>query len=612
MPCIPDAYTDSTPAAVEFNGRLYVAYKDNDRGLIQLAWTDTPDDESSWEILDLTFSFPGDGPEVIRTSCGPALSVHADQLWLSFKGHDNPNIWLIAMDRDGTWSGHGALEGLTSNPPAMNYNMVVFRGDRADNHIRYTRFMVVPPPEEEIPSTRSNTGPAIARWTEERGEAEIVAYTSRSDVMVTHYRFSPGIGWAWTSPMPIQEVRSDSKPGLAMHRDWMFLAYKQLHRPEIGLSIYAGNYWIDMGTLPGYLTSEGPALVNYHQRLAADYRQRLYVVYREANTGEVWYGPVPVPDTIPEALTVMTLNVRIHPLDPWRRGEGDEHPNHWQERLPRIITMLQCYIERQGLHIIGMQEVRPRQYDDLRELLPEYESIYETRGGFMQGREGVALFYRSDRVELLDWGERVMSYWERKRRSGCPWMISWGNWPNRNIIWGHFRDRSHLDRSFYVFNTHFGGDECHKESEALIMAELIAGRDHAADPVIAMGDFNTGQQADGMFEVPFTTLRREAGLENAYRTIHPFYVGQQFASGNRHYGNKRCGRMIDLVLVSPSFRVFNADIDRTMFTEAGSPAIVPCNECHLETGYCEDLGGAYAYMYSDHWAVWAGLGWPTD
>lgn len=606
---IPDAYTDQAPSAAVFGGRLYVAFKDRDSDRIRLASTATPDIPASWEIIDLTFGFPEPGPAEIRTLRAPALSAYALRLWLAFKGHDDPNIWVVAMDAHGEWSGYGYLsDAQTSQDPAMAGNLVVHRG-QVSNRVRYTFHStgLALQVDREIPYTRCNSAPAVAYWPPGTSHP-IVAYIHINEIMVTKGGIAPRIsGYDWTAPVGTEPSavlgsRASERPALAMHRDLMYVAYKEDRGRRIWFGTYNLRSWILHGVIPGCITARGPALVSFYQTL--------YVVFQRATTGEVDYGPVPTP-SIPEPLTVMTLNARVN-------SRSDRFPNRWRDRLPRIVTMLQRYEDGQGPHIVGMQEVKWRQYRHLRDSLHalDYNSVWEPRGGplFWTRSEGMALFYRPDRVDLLEWGEFTITHRGRRERGGCPERWVWGgDHSNRNIIWGRFRDLI-ADRTFYVFNSHFGGyDFCERGGNALFMADNINHRPHTTDPVIAMGDFNIGEDigedGDLVIDEEFQDLLNNTGLVTSYRRIHSFHETQQFGTGNAHFSNLRTSKKIDFVLVSaPPFQVYDADIDRTMFTESGDP--VNCYRIdHM--GRCEDTDhiARYLRMYSDHWAVWASLVW---
>jgi hypothetical protein len=96
---------------------------------------------------------------------------------------------------------------------------------------------------------------------------------------------------------------------------------------------------------------------------------------------------------------------------------------------------------------------------------------------------------------------------------------------------------------------------------------------------------------------------------NCYRQIQNRLENDEFGTGNAGYANLRRGEMIDFILASgPPFQVCDADIDRTMFTEDGEP--VNCQRID-GSGRCQGTGHQAngLRMYSDHWAVWAGLTW---
>ena len=619
MPCIPDAFTDCTPTAADFHGRLYVAFKRRRSNEIRVVSTDNPEGAlDRWEYEVLPSPLRGDGPGEIRSSVEPALAVAHNKLWITFKDPDSPALWTCAMEDHGTWIGDAKpVNAQSSSAPAAEHSMVVHRGIGNDSQIRYTYHSVEPLPEdEEIPGAMSDTSPAVAFWSPDaRIARRIVAFKDRSEIKVTMTA-----GWGWTTPEPVAGADTDRRPALEMHRDRMYLAYKRRDSTRVWLGTYNDLSWILHGVLAGISTSSGPALASHNN-------QTLYVVYRQEGTDEVCYGPIPPPSL--DALTIMTLNVRIHPKDPWVLGIGDTSPHHWRQRVNRIVSMLQRYEAGQGPHILGMQELRLNQYRDLQELLPWYEDAgLVLRGGWYQPLEGVSIFYRPDRLEVLDSGVSRVTERERKGAGGCPRRHRHNDlYPTERyrcpaqlkITWSRFRDL-HTDRTFYVYNVHFPGNTCQKLGAARIMRDLVSARAHASDPVVALGDFNIGYAADDLeenwqhHEVLDEAYRElegmSGGLVNAYMTIRDPHRYPYFCSGNRNYGNRRRGRFIDHVLVSPSFQIYDADIDRTMFNQAGDAATVPCRAVD-DDGYCLNVGdfADYSAMYSDHWAVWASLVW---
>jgi endonuclease/exonuclease/phosphatase family metal-dependent hydrolase len=293
-----------------------------------------------------------------------------------------------------------------------------------------------------------------------------------------------------------------------------------------------------------------------------------------------------------QALFVMSLNIRI---------QGDPNPNNWENRFPRIVKMLWTYEAGQGPHIIGMQELELEPLFNLNDRLSNYRFFGKDRGD----GEAVAIFYRPNRLELIEHGDFFLGISERRSRGNCDGRDKDHN--NRVVVWGRFRDKQ-SQKTFYVYNTHFSHkNSCERRGSALIMADNIAKRAHLNDPVIAMGDFNDGQEPDGRLNTSFEMLLDNTGLVNSYRVIHKFHENEEFSTSNTGFKNVRKGRMIDFVLVSPSFQVYNANIDRTMFTSSGGP--VCCYRINSQ-GNCTSTGDKSSglLMYSDHWALWAVVG----
>jgi endonuclease/exonuclease/phosphatase family metal-dependent hydrolase len=169
-------------------------------------------------------------------------------------------------------------------------------------------------------------------------------------------------------------------------------------------------------------------------------------------------------------LRVMTYNVRF---------ATDTPPNAWPDRLP----MMKQLIRRQSPDVLGVQEPVWRQIRDLDGALPEYDwvgmgCLGGTRSGF------TAIFYRKDRLELLDFGY----FW----LSDTPDVIgssTWGNEDVRMVTWSKLRDRRD-GRVFYQVNTHFDN---YSENARVKSARLVLGRVRAFEagiPVLLTGDFN--------------------------------------------------------------------------------------------------------------------------
>ncbi|MFC1537974.1 endonuclease/exonuclease/phosphatase family protein [Candidatus Latescibacterota bacterium] len=171
------------------------------------------------------------------------------------------------------------------------------------------------------------------------------------------------------------------------------------------------------------------------------------------------------------SLRVMTFNIRYN-----TPNDGE---NAWPNRKDMAAGMILFH----NADIVGIQEALREQVDDLAEHLPGYGWIGIGRDDGVNAGEFMAVFYRRDRLELLD----ESTFWlsETPEKPG----IGWDAVCNRVVTWGRFRDFK-TGKIFYHFNTHFDhrGEIARRESSKQLLANVseIAG----PQPLVVTGDFN--------------------------------------------------------------------------------------------------------------------------
>lgn len=175
------------------------------------------------------------------------------------------------------------------------------------------------------------------------------------------------------------------------------------------------------------------------------------------------------------ALKVISYNVR-YTGEPATDGE-----NHWDYRRHASINMVRE--ERPAL--IGTQEVLAGQLEFLRENLPEYEAVGVGRDDGISAGEHMAIFYRKEAVEMIDWGTFWLSETPEKPTMG------WDAACHRTCTWARLRDKA-SGKKFALMNTHLDhiGKVAREQSIRLLMqrmAELVG----ADTPVVMTGDFNS-------------------------------------------------------------------------------------------------------------------------
>lgn len=244
-------------------------------------------------------------------------------------------------------------------------------------------------------------------------------------------------------------------------------------------------------------------------------------------------GPVEPPD-----LHVMTFNIR-RAMDGSLRRRRDR----WSVRAPAVAGLLRS----EHPTVVGLQEVRPRAVDVVRESLgPTHRLLGRGRRRDGTG-EGNPLAYDDARLELHEWGQQALS-----DRPDAPGSRTWGNLLPRTLVWAEFSDRSTAAR-FLVVNTHL--DHLSPRSRRRSAEAVVALVQRRSLPAVVMGDLNAGADAASVRALLAPGRlgdawdRAESRLTPAWGTF-PGYRAP-----------RRGGLRIDRLLVSPGVQVRTAAIN---------------------------------------------------
>ena len=179
------------------------------------------------------------------------------------------------------------------------------------------------------------------------------------------------------------------------------------------------------------------------------------------------------------SLRIMTFNVR-YPA----KGDG---VNVWEARRDLLVETVRAHHP----DLMGTQELFQLQGDYIVSKLPDYAWFGRSRRGDHTD-EHMGVFYRKDRLELVDSGDFWLS--ETPETVGS---MSWGVTLPRMVTWGDFKDKQ-TGQTFRYMNTHFAhrreDEEARTNSARVIVDRLKAlpeGR-----TVILTGDFNTGMDSE--------------------------------------------------------------------------------------------------------------------
>jgi endonuclease/exonuclease/phosphatase family metal-dependent hydrolase len=225
---------------------------------------------------------------------------------------------------------------------------------------------------------------------------------------------------------------------------------------------------------------------------------------------------------------VMSYNIRLDTVQ--------DGINQWNLRKNRVASLIRYH----GADIFGVQEALPNQMADLKNALPAFDWYGAGRDDGKDKGEFSAVFYRSDRFQLLD----KNTFWLSETPE-MPGSKGWDADVTRVCSWVKLRDRWTF-KTFYHFNTHFDhmGQTARRESARLIVAR-IRNITKLNAPVILTGDFNAGPNSDAYRAIITNSTLQDSKLLTKIPHYGPdstwstFFVGQRF------------GDRIDYIFVTP-------------------------------------------------------------
>ena len=229
-------------------------------------------------------------------------------------------------------------------------------------------------------------------------------------------------------------------------------------------------------------------------------------------------------------LKVSSFNVRND--NSWDAEAG----NGWQRRCPVIANMILFH----DLDIIGTQECKSNQVADLKNSLPDYDYIGRGRGENPTDDEYSAIFYKTDKFELLDSDHFWLSETPDIPSKG------WDAALNRICTWGKFKEKT-TGFVFFAFNLHMDhiGVEARKQSSILVIQKIkeIAGE----QPTFLTGDFNVDQHSEG-----YKVITTSGLLSDSYLSAPVVYASNGTFNGFK--ATNVTNQRIDHVFITGHFK----------------------------------------------------------
>lgn len=241
----------------------------------------------------------------------------------------------------------------------------------------------------------------------------------------------------------------------------------------------------------------------------------------------------------PLELKVMTFNVRL--------DVASDSLNSWPYRKDVAAQIIKDY----DIDIVGTQEVRPNQMQDLKDRLPEYSAIGVGRDDGANEGEHSALFYKKDKFKVLDSGTFWLSETPEK-----PGSMGWDAACPRIATWAVFEDIV-TEKKVFAINTHL--DHIGKEARINGVTMMLEKAVEVAKgyPVVLTGDFNSDPESDVVKHVT------NESTPNSLVDSRTLAVSKKDAKGTFHGFGKvepENREYIDYIFVSKEVEVENYEV----------------------------------------------------
>lgn len=282
-----------------------------------------------------------------------------------------------------------------------------------------------------------------------------------------------------------------------------------------------------------------------------------------------------VPSVVAQELSVCSYNLR------YKNSNDTDAGNGWNTRRTYLIN----FINFQRPDLLGVQEALNSQMNDMQSGLKGYSYIGVGRNDGNTSGEYSAIFYRTERMVLLDHGD----FW----LSDTPWTPSKG-FPSKDgstsyyriCTWGKFYDKA-THTIVYHFNTHLDLDETNRQQSYYLIKRKIEEIASKTVPVIVTGDFNAVQTGD-----TYKLFSNSGSLYDCYvRSTQKFITNGTSPGFDAGYYSTVSGelRRIDHIFVTNSFIPKHYAV---------------LNPCYYSTSGTEEY---HERAYSDHSPVMAKL-----
>jgi len=232
-------------------------------------------------------------------------------------------------------------------------------------------------------------------------------------------------------------------------------------------------------------------------------------------------------------MIVATYNVRLYNTGDSVAGNG------WYQRYPYIVKLIRFH----GFDIFGTEEGFKHQLEDMKAQLPGFDYIGVGRDDGAEKGEHAAIFYDTNRFDVIDHGDFWLSEITDRPNKG------WDAALPRVCTWGKFQEKS-TGFTFVYYNLHMDhiGVVARAESAKLILRKVQEDEEREGLPSILSGDFNVDQNNDG-----YKLLANSGLMQDAYQVAD--FVYDNVGTYNGFNIDRMSDARIDHIFLTKEFHV---------------------------------------------------------
>jgi endonuclease/exonuclease/phosphatase family metal-dependent hydrolase len=255
----------------------------------------------------------------------------------------------------------------------------------------------------------------------------------------------------------------------------------------------------------------------------------------------------------PVEFHVMSFNVRFA-----KAGHSEAaSENNWTDaKFPRRERTIRV-INEYSPDLVGVQEAREMQIEDLKKALPEYEFYGIGRDDGKAGGEFSGIFFRKSRFAQLAAG----SFWLSATPDKPGTTFSFNKLP-RIASWVRLKD-SKSNREFVLLNMHWDHQDAKAREKTAALVRERLGKIGGDLPLLVTGDLNSFEDTPAFKELVGENDPQGRKLADSFRELRPKRLPDE--SSFNDWKGKTKGSRIDFILHTSEFTPMAADIVRQSY-----------------------------------------------